>query len=248
MPSRQHHRGAHPGDGERFAPAAWPRLRRAVAELSWLWSRGYAEEASLKLVGDRHALDARQRIAVRRCSCADAALAARSARRAAADDVRGAPLAIDGFNLVMTVEAALGGGVLLGGRDGCLRDMASVHGSYRKVAETRPALEAIALTLARLGAGPCRWYLDRPVSNSGRLRAQILDVAQLHGFDWQADLVFDPDAVLAQAVAPEVVVTSDSVVLDRCGAWFPLAGTVVARLPRRPAVADLRAPDPEDAA
>src|SRR6266404_1471952 len=47
------------------------------------------------------------------------------------------PLLIDGFNLILTLESALGGGVMLVGRDGCYRDMASVHGTYRRVEETR---------------------------------------------------------------------------------------------------------------
>jgi len=40
--------------------------------------------------------------------------------------------------------------VLMFGRDGALRDMASIHGSYRKVEETVPALELTTQTLAEL--------------------------------------------------------------------------------------------------
>ena len=36
MPDKRHHRGPHPADAELFAPAAVPRLRDAVADLSWL--------------------------------------------------------------------------------------------------------------------------------------------------------------------------------------------------------------------
>ena len=56
---------------------------------------------------------------------------------------------IDGFNVVASVESALGGGVLLLSRDGALRDMASVHGSYRLVEETHAALIAIAETIEK---------------------------------------------------------------------------------------------------
>ena len=55
--------------------------------------------------------------------------------------LQGRPIRVDGFNLVLTLESALGGGVILGGRDGCFRDPAGVHGSSRRVEETRPALE-----------------------------------------------------------------------------------------------------------
>jgi hypothetical protein len=110
---------------------------------------------------------------------------------------------------------------VLVGRDGCLRDVAGVHGSYRKVEETAPALLLVGEVLAGLGAGPCRWLLDRPVSNSGRLRAAMLEAAAGRGWDWRVDLVDNPDPVLTASA--DVVATADSVILDRCGRWFNLA-------------------------
>src|SRR5690606_16499227 len=113
----------------RFADAQHQCLALAVTELSWLLGRGYAEVASLALVGDRHALDRRQRLAVRRAACPDAVRVARRARRVHA--LAGRDLWVDGFNVLITVEAALSGGILLRCRDGCLRNMASLHGTYR---------------------------------------------------------------------------------------------------------------------
>ncbi|MDB5297887.1 MAG: hypothetical protein JWO31_3870, partial [Phycisphaerales bacterium] len=79
MPDTRSHRGPHPDDGRLFHPDRWPALRTAAAELSWLLSRGYGEVAALKVVGDRHALSARQRSAVRRAACTDDQLARRAA-------------------------------------------------------------------------------------------------------------------------------------------------------------------------
>ena len=52
-------------------------------------------------------------------------------------------LLIDGYNVLTTVESALAHGLLLIGRDGCMRDLASMHGSWRKVDETAIADGAI---------------------------------------------------------------------------------------------------------
>ena len=131
------------------------------------------------------------------------------------------PLRLDGFNLVLTLESALGGGVVLGGRDGCFRDLASVHGTYRRVEETRPALDLAARWLAEWGVGPCVWLLDAPVSNSGRLAAMIRAADP----SWRAEVVPDPDPLLA--LPGEPVATADAAVLDRCGAWFNLARALV---------------------
>lgn len=222
MPDTRKHRGPGPQDPLWFGPDALPGLRAAVAELSWLLSRGYAEPSALKLVGDRHRLVERQRIAVHRSACSDAALADRRARQVEIDALRGRPLRIDGFNLVLTLESALGGGVVIGGRDGCFRDLASMHGTYRRVEETRPALELAARCLAGWGIGPCSWLLDAPVSNSGRLAAMVRAVDP----GWSAEVVPDPDRLLVQP--GDVVATADAGVLDRCGAWVNLARAVVA--------------------
>jgi hypothetical protein len=222
MPDARKHRGPGPKDPTWFAREARPLLRAAVADLSWLLSRGYAVNSSLKLVGDRYNLVERQRLAVVRSSCSDGALAGRLANRVAIESHRGQPLRIDGFNLVLTLESALGGGVLLGGRDGCLRDLAGVHGTYRRVEETTPALRLAACWLREWGIGPCTWLLDAPVSNSGRLASMI------RGTDpnWNAEVVPDPDILLSQPGAP--VATADSVILDRCGSWINLARAIVA--------------------
>src|SRR5438552_2409238 len=157
MPDSRKHRGPGPQDLTWFGLEARAGLRAAVADLSWLLSRGYAVPSALKLVGDRYRLVERQRVAVLRSTCSDAALADRRSRELDPRSIRGRPLRIDGFNLILTLESALGGGVVLAGRDGCYRDLASVHGTYRKVDETRPAPELPARSLAEGGAGPCPW-------------------------------------------------------------------------------------------
>jgi hypothetical protein len=228
MPDHRAHRGPHPDDARLFAADALPHLRNAVADLAWLLGRGYAEPSALKIVGDRYNLTLRQRTAVMRCTCTDDAAARRSASRALAESLRGETMLLDGYNVLTTVEAALAGGVVLRGRDGALRDAASMHGTWRKVEETRRAIELIGevasddLRLTRL-----HWFLDSPVSNSGRLKALLQAVASQRGWDWDVQLAPDPDPVLAGAEG--IVATADSGILDRCRTWYPLAGEVVMR-------------------
>ena len=225
MPDTRKHRGPHPADAELFAPEWWPVLQQAVTHLSWLLSREYAWASAVKLVGDRFQLTERQRIAVLRSSCSDTSLARRIQTRVEPKSLKGCAVAIDGFNLLTTIEAALSQGVLIRGRDGCDRDMASMHGSYRKVAETAPALRVIGELLAGYGVQSCRWYFDRPVSNSGRISVLVQDIAAENGWRWETELTADPDPVLA--TAEEIVVSADSAVLDRCGRWWNLAREVV---------------------
>ncbi len=225
MPDSRTHRGPHPEDGRLFAADQHERLRGATGDLCWLLSRGYAAVSASKLVGDRHELVARQRTAVSRCAASDADLARRLAHQLDAESLSGKHLWLDGYNVLTTVEAALADGVILVARDGCYRDMASMHGSYRKVAETRPALKLIGQAMAELGVGQCVWLLDRPVSNSGRLKQIIEDVAAAHGWHWRVELVADPDPILAES--DQIVATADSQILNRAAAWLNLARLIV---------------------
>ena len=164
----------------------------------------------------------------------------RSERDVPVGQLAGKNLLVDGFNIITTVEAALGSGGLLLCRDGALCDMASVHGTYHTVAETAPAVMMIDEVLSECGVASCRWLLDKPISNSGRLRALLEQVASDKHWDWTVDLVQNPDAHLSR---PELITaTVDSVILDRCNCWCPLSRHIVARRIPRAWLVDLMVP------
>jgi hypothetical protein len=225
VPDTRTHRGPDLHDAQAFGLSNRPALAAAVADLSWLLGGGYAPVSALKLVGDRWRLTERQRQAVRRSACSEESRMRRRAHQVENNELAGQRLIIDGFNVVTTIEAALGGAVVLLCRDATCRDIAGLHGSYRKVAETVPALEVVVTTLAELGVTGCRWLFDRPVSNSGRIRSLVLEIAAARAGNWDVELVNNPDPVLSEAT--EIVATSDSEVLDHCAHWFNLARVVI---------------------
>lgn len=239
MPSKQNHRGRHPKDSLLFRMENLPVLRAGVHDLSWLLSRGYAGKAALKMVGDHYQLTARQRMALQRAACSDNAREHRRAREVPVAELPGKPLIIDGYNLLITIESALSRGILIRGRDGCVRDLASLHGSYRKVEETLPAARCIGARLAGLKPAAVHWRFDAPVSNSGRLRALLLAESEEHGWGWEIALINGVDQALAEA--DEVVVSSDSWVLDRAARWTNFTSWLLARFASPPPVLDLSA-------
>jgi len=225
-PDTRHHRGAHPADLELFGPDQLLKLRRAVTELSWLLSRGYNMPSSLKLVGDRHGLRERQRLAVCRSSCSDQNKQRRKDHRVSVEQLRNQSVIVDGFNLMITVEAALSRGPLLIGVDECVRDLSGVHGSYRSVEETDRAISMIGEALQVLGASSVLWLLDRPVSNSGRLASKIAEFAVQREWPWQVDVVLNPDSMIISSL--DVAITSDSSLLDRAERWADLKSYLLA--------------------
>lgn len=237
-------RGAHPEDSEHFGPAQYDRLRSAVLDLSWLRSRGYSGSAAQDLVGNRYRLTRRQRNAVARSSCSDAERAHRLHVRQRPRAIKGRELHLDAFNVLITVEAMLGGAYLFVGRDSAYRDVDPVHGTYRVVHQTEPALQRLAETLQALNPARVTWHLDQSVSNVGRVKDRLGDVSSLSESPWRLVAHDDVDATLCDVSTP--VATSDSAILDASAAWLPLEALVHARYASDANVVDLR-PDGERA-
>lgn len=217
MPYRQKHRGQHTEDAENFSSKYLPLLRDAVKDLSYLYSRGYTEKSSLKIVGDRYFLNERQRKALERIAASDEAVKNRLKRELPINQIFSRSLSIDGYNLLITIESALSGGFLFKGRDGCIRDIAGLSRSYHKVQETPQAIQIIGQYLAKINNNTIKWYLDAPVSNSGRLKALLSDKAKENNWQWEISLINDVDKFLAASDA--LVITSDSWILGRVKNW-----------------------------
>jgi hypothetical protein len=224
-PDIRKHRGAHPEDRKLFADDQLPALRAAVAELSWLLTRDYKIKSALKLVGDKFALSDRQRLAVSRAACSDQSKDHRQSSRVPLGCLRAEPIVIDGFNLIITVEALLSRGVLMRGRDTCVRDLSSVHSSYRPVNETEEAIILIAEILGEVAAGPVAWILDKPISNSGRLAQRIRALAGERQWEWQVDVAFNPDRELVRS--ERIVISSDGPLLDRVQRWSNITEALI---------------------
>jgi hypothetical protein len=215
------HRNAHPDDQIYFSDQHLLRLQKAVYELCWLFNQGYSRHSSIKLVGDHHQLIQRQRIAIGRIACSKDSKNNRSSKCLNLSDAKNRPLIIDGFNLIITLESAMAGALLLRCCDGCIRDLASVHGTYRQVSETRSVIELTGQALAVFEPASVQWLFDKPVSNSGRLAQLVRKMANTHNWNWQVELLDNPDQAIK--ASDKIAITSDSVILDSVENWLNLA-------------------------
>ena len=67
-------------------------------------------------------------------------------------------------------------------------------------------------------------HLDQPVSNSGRLRQRILELADQIPFELEIVIENPVDAVLK---TKPLIATGDAIILDECSQWFNLVKYVV---------------------
>ena len=214
-------RGYVPKDTIEFGPKATDKLNSAAQELAFLLDRGYDTKSASTFVGNHHLLSERQRLALARIASPRAALDARERKR-----LREAPqaLVLDGFNTIITLEVALSGSLLLEGMDSTIRDLAGLRGTYRIVDKTVRAVELLLGRLETLGVEEALFYLDQQVSNSGRLRALLLDKAEGRSVRVQVELHPSVDGVLSRM---ENVVTTDAIILDKCGSWYNLNREII---------------------
>ncbi len=82
------------------------------------------------------------------------------------------------------------------------------------------------------------WFFDQPVSNSGRLAQRVRELSSEHGWPWSVEVEMNPDKILR--ASRQIVVTSDSNILDAPVQWVNLNATLVGRHCPQAWIVDLR--------
>ena len=198
----------------------------ACATYRLLREKGYPEKATLNLVGDRHSLSRIQRNCLFRGVIPTATAARRRLKIVGRDEAAGQPVALDWYNILITVESYLQGRVLYVADDGVVRDASETHGSYRTGPLTPRAMEEIVAEIARLRPSRIDAFLDMPIAFSGLmaedLRSRLADLS----CPCEVSLAQSADYPLKASAG--IVATSDSTLLDKCSRALDLAAAVLA--------------------
>jgi hypothetical protein len=206
-------------------PQAQNNLLQALEDMHYLLSRNYPPKAALALVGNRYQLVQRQQQALQGMACSAEELKNRKAKQLSPVALKDQTILLDGFNVLIILETALSGGFVFEGLDGCYRDIASVHGTYKKAQHTEQALIIIGNTLQQLQLQKVIWVFDAPIPNSGKLKSFCYELAEKHGFSWEIILDNHPDKYLIDNKG--LVCSSDGWVLNECTAWFNLGAWII---------------------
>jgi hypothetical protein len=186
----------------------------ACDEYRFLLSRGYPDKGALKLVGDRHRLSRLERNCLFRGTVDDVTAETRRRKMVPPGEARGVSVGIDWYNVLITVETYLKGGVLFLADDGVTRDAAAVHGSWRRSPVTETATEGIVSALGRVGPGRIDVFLDSPIAFSGELAAELRSRFREAVPEAACEVVLSASADWPLKRYQGIVASSDSVVLD----------------------------------
>ena len=218
-------RGYVPEDERNFSPEAIEVMRTASRHIRYLLDEGYDLKQASTFVGNHFLLSERQRLAVVRSLASGQQLSERKEKLVPLNQLTGREVWVDGFNTIITLEVLLSRSILFRCMDGTIRDLAALRGTYRLIPETDGAVRMMLKALKAAGAEKINILLDQPVSNSGRLKARIADIAEEAGCsNLDIQILRDVDRTLYDR---KPVITSDSVILDHCRSWVNLTAECV---------------------
>ena len=224
-------RGFVPEDERNFSPEALQLMRTASRHIRYLINEGYDLKSASTFVGNHYLLSERQRLSIMRSVATNEQISVRKSRQVLADELAAKEVWIDGFNTIITLEVILSDSIFFFCMDGTLRDLAALRGTYRLIPETDRAVKLMLDMLEKSKVRMVRILLDEPVSNSGRLKAKIADIAESYPFELDIRIQKDVDRELYNR---ELVVTSDSIILDHCASWVNLAAQCLTKENKTP--------------
>jgi hypothetical protein len=209
-------------------------FHNSIEDLIFLLDRKYPRKQAIELVGNRYRLNHSERMILYRGVFNTQSTALRKEKRAGIQEIK--RLAIDGYNVLITLESYLKGRIVFRSLDGFVRDVAGIYGKQTFDHHTQ---KCIALLIEFIQDGLMAnssffqegvLFLDLPVSKSGELASCLRDRFSLKKLNIKVYVAKNPDGEMieeAKQSKDTVVATSDTVVLDNVGMSFDIPDYII---------------------
>lgn len=222
-------RGYVPEDEKQFTGTQLELLIKAAREVQFLLNRGYEIKPTTTFIGNHYMFSERQRLALARMVSPMERITERKSKELLQKEEKKLPktVHIDGFNTIITLEVALSGSPVLYCGDGTIRDLAGLRGTYRIIDQTKEAIMRILQQLDVLKIENACFYLDAPVSNSGRLSSLIMECADKYNVSVKTQVINDVDRVLEQLAG---VISGDAIILNNCVSWLNIMPLIIEQM------------------
>lgn len=204
------------------------RLIEAAEEIRYLLGKGYPKNSAVRFVCDHHLLEDAQRFILSRNVLAPSVAASRRNKRLACTDLEGRHFAIDGYNVLITLESYLRDEDMWIGDDGFVRDNRGVFSNHVNDEATYRAVDLMIKMLMTHKAGPVIVLLDLQMSKSGELAAFIRQ--KIDEFSVKGSVRTSPtvDHELKKASGNSIVATADGVIIDAVSQVVDIPACVIA--------------------
>jgi hypothetical protein len=213
------------GKSSLFKTANCNDLQQAAQDFRYLLNRAYPRKATLEIVGNRYGLTFDERHLLHRGVFSDADSEARQERIVSPEAIKNKDLAIDGHNVLITVEAGLSWRPLILADDGFIRDISGLSGSFKKTELTEEAIQLIVTFLKKWRPRHTLFLFDAPISKSGILAQELRALLKKEGLPGDALAMKVPEKILIGFQG--VIATSDTAIIDRSEKVIDLAGDII---------------------
>jgi hypothetical protein len=200
-------------------------LQKAAGDFRYLLNWKYPRKAALELVGNRYGLTFEERHLLHRGIFSNADSISRRKKKISIQEVRNKDLAIDGHNVLITIEAGLSGRPLISGDDGFIRDISGLSGSFKKTESTEKAIQWIIHALKNIKPRQTLFLFDAPISMSGKLAQEVRGILKEENLSGDAMAVKVPEKILIGF--PGRIATSDTAIIDQSKKVLDLAGFIL---------------------
>lgn len=180
-------------------------LHEASKDLKYLLNRGYNKQSALTFVCNHYQLEQKDRHFLARTVFADELISTITEKKLPIEEIQGKDVVIDGFNVLITVEAVLKNEAILCD-DSVVRDTQAVFGKYKISKTTEKALQEIYSVLKEYSPRTVTFYFDKQVSHSGDLCSTVRQ-------HFPCETVTHVDLLLQ--TLNKITATSDSVLIQK---------------------------------
>ena len=184
-------------------------IERAKEDFRYLINRGYKKDVALNFVANHYKLSKEDRLKIIRTTHSDEEINLTKRKLKRLKDFKGKTIYIDGFNVLIGLEALIKGHEVVLCDDNIYRDFENVYGKYKINNYTDKAIELL-LEILKHHNVKAVIYLDAQLSKSGILAKNIREKMKALGIEGDVFCVKNCDYELKHK---EVVATSDSIII-----------------------------------
>jgi len=199
-------------------------LFEAAKDLRHLLNRGYNREGAVSFVGDRYQLNREERFLLYRAIYDNENAENHRKKILPTKAINGKKLAVDGYNVLITVESLIKGLTLVCSDDGLIRDISGVFRGYQITDVTYQAANLILKEIQKHHPASVHFFFDEPISKSGELANYFRQELKKHDLEGDAETVKMADK--ATIMTGEITASSDCVVIDHAPSIVDLAGEI----------------------
>jgi hypothetical protein len=176
-------------------------------------------------VGDKYQLAKSERLLLYRCIYSSKESEEHRKKLVPLKDVQNQKIAIDGYNVIITVESMLKNKPLILCDDGYVRDISAVHRKYKQTKITVKTVKTVIETLKSNNIKEAVFLFDAQISKSGELASLTRKILKNLGLTGEALTVKKADKKTINQ--SNVVASSDAVIINKAEKIVDLAGEII---------------------